>query len=297
MSSFKNFVWTRGWLLLVLTTILWGGNGTASRLAVGRISPMSLVFLRWLIVCVLLVMALWPQLRANREILLKHRVRIALMGAFGFTAFTVLFYIAAYWTTAVNITLMQAAIPPLVLAGAAFTGKSRITPMQIAGLILTLFAIVVIATRGEPLRIMETQFNVGDLMILGSCVFYAGYTLALRDRPAVPPLVFFTALSFAAFATAMPFMIGEIATGHFFAPTLSGLGILTFVTLGPSLASQLMFMRGVELMGPARAGLFTNLTPVFGAIFAVLLLGESFHLYHAVALTMALFGIWLSERQ
>jgi drug/metabolite transporter (DMT)-like permease len=80
-------------------------------------------------------------------------------------------------------------------------------------------------------------------------------------------------------------------------PTLKGWLILLFVALGPSLTSQVFFMRGVELIGPGRAGLFSNLVPMFGALFAVLLLGEEFHLYHGVALALGLAGVWLSERK
>lgn len=36
----------RPYLLLTLTTLMWAGNGVASRLAVGEISPMALVTLR-----------------------------------------------------------------------------------------------------------------------------------------------------------------------------------------------------------------------------------------------------------
>ena len=54
-------------------------------------------------------------------------------------------------------------------------------------------------------------------------------------------------------------------------------------------------MRGVELIGPARAGVFINFVPIFAPILAVLLLHETFHVYHAIALAMVLAGIWLSE--
>jgi drug/metabolite transporter (DMT)-like permease len=54
-------------------------------------------------------------------------------------------------------------------------------------------------------------------------------------------------------------------------------------------------MRGVELIGPARAGLFNNLIPVFGALFAVVILGEAFTAYHALALVLGLGGIYLAE--
>lgn len=295
MPSAALFVWNRAWLVLLVTMALWGGNGVASRLAVGRITPMSLVFMRWLAVCLLLGLLLRRALREHAPTLRAHRRYIALMAGFGFTGFTVLFYAAAYWTSAVNITLLQAAIPPLVLLGAALTGRGRINAMQIAGLAVTLGAVALIATHGEPWRIAETRFNTGDILILVACVFYAGYTLGLRDRPPLPPLVFFAALAFAALVTSVPFTVAEVATGRFFWPSPGGIAILVFVTLGPSLASQLLYMRGVELIGPSRAGLFSNLTPVFGALFAVLLLREEFHLHHAIALVLALGGIWLSE--
>ena len=46
--------------------------------------------------------------------------------------------------------------------------------------------------------------------------------------------------------------------------------ILLYVALVPSLLSQIFYMRGVELIGPGRAGLFVNLVPIFGALLAVL---------------------------
>ena len=297
MQSLTHLIWARAWLLLIFTTILWGGNGVASRLAVGRISPMSLVCLRWLLVSTVLAVMLRGELQRERGTLHAHRWRILLMAGFGFTGFNTLFYAAGYWTTALNIVLLQAAIPPLVLAGAALSRSVRVTGLQLAGVAVSLFGVALIATHGAPQRIAEIEFNTGDVLILIACVFYAGYTLALRKRPALQPLVFFTALSLAAFATSIPAMIAEIALGKFAAPTAGGIAILAYVAIGPSLIAQLCYMRGIELIGPARAGLFNNLTPIFGALFAVMLLGEEFHLYHAIALALALGGIWLAERK
>src|SRR3954463_11050195 len=77
---------------------------------------------------------------------------------------------------------------------------------------------------------------------------------------------------------------------------IQGVLILLYVALVPSLLSQMFYMRGVELIGPGRAGLFVNLVPIFGALLAVLLLGEPFRAYHALALALVLGGIWLAER-
>ncbi|MEM8648229.1 MAG: EamA family transporter [Pseudomonadota bacterium] len=49
------------------------------------------------------------------------------------------------------------------------------------------------------------------------------------------------------------------------------------------------------MYGPNRAGLYLNLVPIFGALLAVLILGEAFHVYHAVALVLVIGGILLAQ--
>ncbi|MGL4239687.1 MAG: EamA family transporter, partial [Beijerinckiaceae bacterium] len=63
-----------------------------------------------------------------------------------------------------------------------------------------------------------------------------------------------------------------------------------------SLTAQLMFMRGVQLIGAARAGIFINLVPVVGPLLAILILGERFGWHHVVALALVLGGIFVAER-
>ena len=57
-------------LLLIFTTLVWGSNVVAARLAVGHVSPMMLTTARWSVACIALwlvarrpVAAAWPQLR------------------------------------------------------------------------------------------------------------------------------------------------------------------------------------------------------------------------------------------
>ena len=63
----------------------------------------------------------------------------------------------------------------------------------------------------------------------------------------------------------------------------------------PSFVSQLTFMQAVALIGPARAGMFMNLVPIFGPLLAVLVLGEPLSPFHAVALALVLGGIYIAE--
>jgi drug/metabolite transporter (DMT)-like permease len=264
-------------------------------MATGEISPMCLVFLRWLIVCSILGWIIRRQVMKDARVLLASWKRLLGMGFAGFTGFSALFYLAAYKTTAVNITILQSSMPPLVMLGAWVFFKERVTGMRLIGMLMALSGIIVIATRGDMDTLTSMAFNLGDLAIVLACVLYAIYTLSLRNRPAVPSLVFFFGMSISALLSSLPLAAVEIATGHAYWPSITGFAILLFVAFGPSLTAQLAYMRGVELIGPGRASLFPSLVPAFGALFAVIILGESFAPYHALALLLGLGGVYLSE--
>lgn len=283
-------------LLLVFTTLIWGCNAVAARLAVGEISPMMLTTARWSICCVALWFTARRQVAAHWPVLKPRWRYLSVMGVSGFTAFNALFYAAAHHTTAINIAIIQGTIPVLVLLGAVLFLRLRVTPLQSLGVLVTLAGILVIASRGQWAVLAGLAFNIGDVWMVIASLLYAGYMLGLRWRPAVPPIVFFAAVAGVAALASLPLLAAEIATGHFFMPTLKGWALMLFVGLFPSFVSQITFIQAVSLIGAARAGVFLNLTPVFGPLLAVLILGEPLALYHAVALALVLGGIWIAER-
>ena len=79
-------------------------------------------------------------------------------------------------------------------------------------------------------------------------------------------------------------------------PTLQGLLVTAWIAIFPSFLAQVFYLRGIDLIGPGRAGVFVNLVPVFSAILAVALIDEPFAAYHAVALVLVIGGIWLAQQ-
>jgi len=263
---------------------------------VGHVSPMMLTTARWSIACVALWFVARQQVVQHLPALRGRWMYLALMGVSGFTAFNALFYAAAHHTTAVNLALIQGMIPVLVLLGGVLFLGLRVTALQMAGVVITLAGVAIVASRGTWAVLAALDFNRGDLWILLASVLYAGYTLGLRSRPPVPPLVFFSAVAGVAALASLPLLAAEVATGRFFWPTPQGWLILVYVGLLPSFVSQILFIRAVELIGPARASVFLNLNPVFGPALAVWVLSEPVGAYHALALAMVLGGIWIAER-
>ena len=294
--SILDALWNSPMLLLSLTALMWGGNSVAGRLAVGEISPMALVFWRWAIACIPLLIMARANLKTDIEVIRPRWRYIALAAVFGFTAFNALFYIAAHRTSAVNISILQGLIPGLVVVGAWSFYGIRLRPLQGLGVIITMAGVVVIAARGDWATLRTLDFNLGDVMMIVAAVLYAIYILLLRQRPAVSSIGLFAAMAVVAFVTSAPLLAIEIAEGQFFWPSAKGLAVLAYVALFPSLISQIFFIRGVQLIGPSRAGVFVNLVPIFGALLAVALLGEPFAFYHAASLCLVVVGLWLAER-
>lgn len=284
------------YLLLVLASLSWAGNTVASRVAVGEVSPMALTSLRWAGALVLLPLLARRSLAHDWPVLRRRWRYVLVMGTLGFTAFNAFYYVAAHYTSAVNLGIIQGSIPGLVFLIAYALRGTRARPAQVAGMAATLVGVAVLATKGDPTTLAGLSFNAGDLMMLVSCLVYAIYTVLLPDRPRVAGLSFFAGLSAAAVLTSLPLLAGEIALGAFLAPSAVGWAAVAYCAVFPSVIAQICYMRGVELIGPGRAGVFVNLVPVFAAVAAVALLGEEFHGYHAAALALVLGGILFAER-
>lgn len=285
------------YVLLIIAPLIWGGHAVIGKLAAGEITPMTMTFLRWLgAFLVLLPFALttvkkdWQVLRATLGWLMVY-------GGLGFTLFNLFFYMAANHTSAVNITLIQASVPMMILLINRLFFKQTLVFIQLIGLALTLLGVLFIVTQGNWRILQAFQFNQGDIFMLLAALFYAIYTILLRYNPAVHWLSFvFVASGFAALV-AFPFSLYEILQTDKTVLTVSlktGL-LLIYVIVLASIVAQTAYAKAVCLIGAGRAGFSLNLVPVFGALMAVIFLNEAFYWFHWVGLILVLGGIALSE--
>ena len=283
--------------LLFLATLGWGSNTIASRLAVGEVSPMLLIFFRWGFVVVILLSLYWRQMIDEWPIIRPRLKWLLIMGGCGLSLFNAFFYIAAHSTTAVNLGIIQSTMPGMILLGSFMFFGDRINRLQFSGLLLTLLGVGVIVTQGSLEQLMQLTFNHGDLLMIFACSFYAMYTVGLKSRPKISGMVMLAYFSVAAFLMTIPLMIFESFIYGTVMPGIKGFAIVFYIAIVPSFLSQIFFMRGVDLIGPGSAGLYANLVPIFSAIMAVLLLSEEFALFHLAAMLLVFGGIGLFEYQ
>ena len=288
-------MYRNAYLLLILTTLFWGGNAIAGKLALGHVSPMTLTALRWFFAFLVLLAVGWPRLRADWQAVRAHLPLLVVLGALGFAVFNIAMYCALVFTTAINVSIEQAGMPMVIFLANYLLFRTRVTWIQILGFGLTLVGIVIVASHGDPRRLLALDLNLGDALMLGGVLVYSAYTVMLRWKPAIHWQSMMIVLSGAATIASIPFAIGEFALGHGVMPDMQGWAVVAYTVVFPSALAQVFYMRGVELIGPNRAGLFINLVPIFGTLLSIVLLGETFEVFHAIAIVLVMGGIWLAE--
>lgn len=284
-------LWSAPYLLLTVVALLWAGNTVVGRAARDLIPPFTLALIRWSGALAVLAPFARASLAGDMPMVRRHWRITLLLGLLGVAAFNALLYSGLHFTTATNATLIQAAIPPLIALFGFVLFRQTTSAPQLGAMLLSMTGVLVVVCRGDAAVLLHLKIGLGDGLILTAAASWAFYTILLRKRPPLQPLSFLVctfAIGVAAMAplSAMEFMSGrQIVWG---APVL---GAMAYVAVFPSVVAYLLYTRGVDLAGAARAGQFINLMPLFGAALAVLLLGEPLRAFHLIGGAFIVVGV------
>ncbi|WP_246274749.1 DMT family transporter [Hyphomicrobium sulfonivorans] len=285
------------YLLMVLPGIVWGGNAIVARAVVGELPPVGLAFWRWLIAALIVLPFAWPHLRRDIGPMLKSWPIVLLLAGMGIAFFNAALYIAAATTGAINIIMLQTSAPVLIVLATYLIFGDRISARQAVGIALSLVGAVVLVAHGDINVLANLAFNNGDIWMLVACIVYAVYTALLRLRPRVHWLSFLFTIFLMGSMLLLPFYIAESAYVMPVPLSLHALLAVGYVALFASAIGYGSYNRAVELLGANTAGLSIYLVPVFGTIFAILLLGEHPELYQLAGTLLIAGGIALAARR
>jgi drug/metabolite transporter (DMT)-like permease len=284
-------LWGSSYLLLTLVVLFWAGNAVVGRAARDLVPPFTLAFLRWSGALALIAPFALRTLPADLPALRKHWRILLGLGLLGVAAFNALLYSGVHFTTATNAVLIQASIPPLIAVVAFGLFRQPTNARQIGAMLLSMTGVVIVVCRGDPSVLLHMKVGLGDALILTASASWAFYSVLLRKRPAVHPLSFL-ACTFAIGVAAMaPLALMEAASGRHVAWGAPAFCAVAYVAVFPSVVAYLLYNRGVDLVGAARAGQFINLMPMFGAMLAVVLLGEPLRGFHLLGGGLIVAGI------
>jgi drug/metabolite transporter (DMT)-like permease len=273
-------------------------NMVMARALAGEVPAFSLAFFRWTIVA----LGLLPFVAV--EVLAKRRQVAKRLGLATLTGFAGMFvcggpvYLAGATTPAMNIALIFAAMPVLVLVVSWALNLERVRPAQLLGIAFALPGVLAIVARGSPAALLDLQPSQGDVLAFVGMLGWAAYNL-LQPR-ALPGLSFLARTCVYAGLGALfslPFCIAEAVADP--GAVFSGRALASYLFAG--LVPGIVAYAGLALLaarfGAVRASLMTYVAPASTAVLSILVLGEAPAAYHAAGAALILGGVWLSLRR
>ncbi len=288
--------------LLVIPPLLWAGNAVVGRLVYDLIPPITLNFIRWVLAFAILLPLAHGVLRPGSP-LWPHWRRYALLGLLGIGLYNALQYMALQTSTPINVTLVGASMPVWMLAvGALFFGAA-VTRRQLLGALLSMAGVLLVLSRGELSQLVALRLVPGDVFMLLATIAWAFYSwlLARTSEPASVRgdwAAFLMAQMVFGLAWSGSFAGAEWASGRTHIewgwPLVAA---LAFIAVGPAVVAYRCWGVGVQRAGPAVAGFFINLTPLFAGLLSVVFLGERPQVFHGLAFALIVGGIVVSSRR
>ncbi|OGA16014.1 MAG: hypothetical protein A3H32_13735 [Betaproteobacteria bacterium RIFCSPLOWO2_02_FULL_63_19] len=283
--------------LLVVAMASWGSSWAPARAVHAEVTPFALVFWRWAGAVVILLPFAARHARADLAEARKSWRWIVFFGMVGAAAYPMLGYMGLRHTTAINASLLNASLPLFIIPMAWIARRHTVGRRQLVGLAMSLAGSLAIVSAGDPAAIAALALNPGDLLILGAVALWALYTVMLDRRPPMHPLSFTLFCIIVAVLCSTPFYAWDIITGGTFPVTLRTVSAIGYIALFPSVVAYLCWSHAVPVVGPNVAAFFNPLNPVFGALAAVLVLGERIHGYHVLGFVLVLAGLVLTARR
>ncbi|MDH4348984.1 MAG: DMT family transporter, partial [Gemmatimonadota bacterium] len=278
---------------MLLVVLFWGGNFTASKLAFPTLAPMAFTAIRFL-AATALVWVLAGRMERRQPLDPGLIWPLIVLGLIGNTLYQVFFINGLARTSAINTSLILVSMPTVVTVAAGVMGLETVSGRQRLALALATAGVVaVLGARGLELSAGDWQ---GDAMILASVGCWAAYTLGLRKIAGR-----ISALSVTAWTllTGMPGLViagwpslMRVEWGAVTGVAWAGLAYSTLLSL---VAAYLLWSRGVQRLGAARAALYTCLTPVVATMVAILVLGERPTAAHLAGGALIIGGVLLGN--
>ena len=284
------------YFLLPLAAACWAGNHVLARAAGGHVPPASLAVVRWIVVAlVVLPFALfhlrrdWPKLRGKGRLMLLFAIT-------GGGLFGTLQFVALHFTTALNMGVVGSVAPAFIVAASWILFRDRLSLLQLFGVLVSLTGVLAIVARLDLDRLTSFNLNGGDLIIIANMMLWAIYSACLRLRPDIHPSTFLLSMALIAGFGNVPFAALEYAFDYRLQQSDLTIGTALYAALVSTLLAYVAWNRGIDIVGAPRASAFLHTIPLFSAVLATTILGETLELYHVVGFALILAGVTIAAR-
>jgi drug/metabolite transporter (DMT)-like permease len=283
--------------------VFWAGNFIVVKSAVEVLPPVGFTFLRYLVASTT-VLALLRWRTGSVSLPRSDVLRIGILGVVGFGCYQILWSVGIQSISAGDSALLIATTPVFTAVLAAMTGSDSLSPLRLAGALLSFVGVAVVIESGPGFDLSASL--IGDLLTLGAAMCWAIYTafganVLRRHSPlktttwaVVSGTIFLAPLGLAQLASSGMAASGEaaLATGALLAIILA---ILYSGTLAAGVANVVIF-HAIKLVGPTRITALQSLIPAMAVVLAAIFLGEPIRTGQIVGGAIIIAGVAVLRR-
>jgi len=283
------------YLCLASSVALVGSYVGLSKLLVAALPVFLLAWMRFGIAAV--AMAHWVRRAPGEAALSAHDRKLLFWESFlGNFLFSICMLYGVKMTSALAAGVTMAAIPAAVALGSWWVLGERIRPRVRVAIVLAVTGIAILAwARSGSAASGDADSPWGYLLLLGAVACEACYVVIGKKLTGnVSPRRISALINLWGLALVTPLGLWQALSFDFSAVTPATWGLLVFYALAASMVTVWLWMRGLQEVPAAQAGVFMVLLPVTAAMIGVWVLGETFTAAHAVAFALALAGLLLA---
>ena len=285
--------------LLVLATLLWGGNFVIGRAVTGDIPPITLAFLRWCVAFIVFLPIVYSRVRREWPMIKENWPAVIVMAITGVACFNTLVYIGVYYTTSINASLMNSSTPIIIYILSFIFLKERLSKFQLIGTALSLSGVMFILSKGSLETLLSFSFNKGDLIVLIAVFCWGVYSLLVKQYAGrLPGYSTFLVTIALGVLMLLPFTIYELMTTSVeivWSP--STISAIFYVGIAASIVAFLSWNNGVVALGANKASIYLNFIPLFATIFAVLFLNEDLLIAQVIGGLAVICGLIIANKK
>lgn len=295
MPASLRAVWP--YILLTLSQMCFSSNHILGRAVTDVVPPIGLSFWRWMGAVIILlpftwrnIVSAWPAIRASWKQLAVISFSLVIMG-------NTMIYVGLNYTTAINASVLAVAQPAVTFILSWIIFRESITPGQGIGVAIAMIGVLTVITHGNPLSLANFDLNIGDLFILVAVTGLSIYSILLRKVPReLSPIAQITVLQAIGAVMLSPAYLWEsvyVAPLRF---TWETLFAVLWAAIVIAILAMWLWNLGVAEIGANKASVYVYVRLLFVTIGAILILGESLHVYHFIAFALVFAGIWSVSR-
>ena len=286
------------YIFLILATLFWSGNFIVGKAAsLFEIPPFTLNFYRWTFAWLILAPFTLKEIFKKKSYILNNIKLILILGITSITVFNSIVYYSLNFTQVISGVLMISTIPVMIIFFCWVFKIEKTNFYQILGVLFSLMGVVVIVTNADVNKLLNLNFNKGDLWMVVAMLSWAMYSALLRKKKfKLSQISLLQTIISAGLILLLPAYLIEMALGYRVNIHLPFILTLTYVVLFPGLASFFFWIKGISIIGSNRSGIFLHLMPIFSTIMAMLIFKEKFMTFHLIGAILIITGIILSSK-